>query len=46
MKTVFPQTPAKDFNDWISYIRLETLKSKGVNPNPEPNILETQATKP
>ena len=30
MKTVFPQEPAKDFNDWMNHIKQEIDKSKKV----------------
>ena len=28
MKTVFPEKPAKDFNDWMNHIKRETDKNK------------------
>ena len=30
MKTVFPKAPAKDFNEWMGYIKSEINKSKKV----------------
>jgi hypothetical protein len=29
MKTVFPEKPARDFNEWIGYIKSEIDKSNG-----------------
>lgn len=37
MKTVFPQEPAKDFNDWMNYIKQEIDKSKEVKEEVESN---------
>ena len=34
MKTVFPKEPAKDFNEWINYIKQQIDKSLKVNENP------------
>ena len=28
MKTVFPEKPAKDFNDWMNHIKREIDKNK------------------
>jgi hypothetical protein len=30
MKTVFPEKPAQDFNEWINYIKSEIDKSNKV----------------
>ncbi len=30
MNTIFPEKPAKDFNEWIGYIKSEVDKSKGL----------------
>ena len=37
MKTVFPEKPAKDFNDWINHIKQEIDKSKKVKEEVESN---------
>jgi hypothetical protein len=29
MRTVFPEKPARDFNEWIGYIKSEIDKSNG-----------------
>ena len=30
MKTVYPEKPANDFNEWMGYIKSEVDKSKGL----------------
>ena len=42
MKTVFPQEPAKDFNEWIGYIKSEIDKSNKIEEeeNVETNTYE------
>lgn len=41
MKTVFPQEPAKDFNDWMNHIKKEIDKTRGVKePVVESNTYE------
>ena len=35
MKTVFPEKPARDFNEWIGYIKSEIDKSNEVEPEEE-----------
>jgi hypothetical protein len=30
MRTVFPKKPARDFNEWMGYIKSEIDKSNGV----------------
>ena len=43
MKTVFPKKPARDFNEWMSYIRSEIHETKKVEPEPEEEIKYYQA---
>lgn len=38
MKTVFPKAPAKDFNEWIGYIKSQINKSKKVEEKREEEI--------
>jgi hypothetical protein len=30
MKTIFPEEPARDFNEWMSYIKSEIDKSNKI----------------
>ena len=38
MRTVFPEKPAKDFNEWMGYIRSEIHETKKVEAEPEEEV--------
>ena len=35
MRTIFPEKPTRDFNEWIGYIKSEIDKSNKVEAEPE-----------